>query len=84
MTNTLQARLSPEDAKAIDDNLINLSRSLGYKINVSKLLRHVMINMVSKHSLYSIGYISFQELNSSATFKRGGKDIKILRRLRRK
>lgn len=65
------------DADEINDNFLRLSRTLGYKINKTKLLKHILKNCDSKHSLYSLGFISFQELHTPTTFKRGGKDVRL-------
>lgn len=65
------------DADEINDNFLRLSRTLGYKINKTKLLKHILKNCDSKHSLYSLGFISYQELHTPVIFNRGGKDVRL-------
>ncbi len=82
---TINVRLTPDEAKTINDNFIHLSRTLGYRLNKSKLLKHILMNCNSKHSLYSLGFISYQTLHDQPKFKRGGKEIALKpRRMKRK
>jgi len=79
ITKSLTVRLG-DDAEEINNNFIQLSRSLGRKINKTDLLKYILKNCNSKHSLYSLGFISYQELHEQPTFKRGGKNIKLSNR----
>jgi len=65
------------DSEEIEKNLLHISRILGYKINKTKLIKHLLLKCISKHSLYTLGFISFQELNTTSEIIKNGRPIKL-------
>ena len=80
---TINIRLN-EDALLIEKNIYNLSLSLGRKVNVSDLLRHILKGVQTRKDLYDLGYISLVELNSIPTITKGSLKIKLNNRKMRK
>ena len=77
---TITISISESDEKVIKDNVYNLSLQLGYRLNVSDLLRYVLKTHNTKHALFNLGYISILDLyESTPTFKKGKRRLKNLK-----
>jgi len=74
---TINVRLNEYDSQAVEHNLSSISTSLGYNINLSRLLRYVLLKTKTKKDLFDLGFISVTELYDSPRIVKGKKVIKL-------
>ena len=80
----INVKLDEHEAEIITKNLLNVSRSLGYRVNISALIKHILTTTTSKKSLYDLGFISKFELETIPIVKKGHRVININTRKMRK
>lgn len=78
---SITVRVSSEDEITIEGNLLLLSKTLGANINLSELLRFVLLNLTSKNKLFEMGFINYREYMIPANFIKGSKKIKLKTRI---
>lgn len=62
----LYIKINDEDHGIIKGNIKSVSHAMGKPLNVSALVRHVLLGLKSKKALYDLGYISLVELNDQS------------------